>query len=77
MADSTLVLLWHLHQPQYRLGAERVAFQPWVRLHGARSYYDMSRVLEEFPEVRVTVNLVPTLLDQIQAYEAGGSDAFR
>jgi len=73
----SLAILWHMHQPLYRLGEERVCFQPWVRLHGVRAYYDMIRVLEEFPGVRVTINLVPVLLDQIQAYERGASDAFR
>jgi alpha-amylase/alpha-mannosidase (GH57 family) len=66
-----------MHQPQYRLPGERVALQPWVRLHAARAYYDMVSVLEEFPGVRVTFNLVATLLEQIDAYRAGGSDLFR
>jgi alpha-amylase/alpha-mannosidase (GH57 family) len=66
-----------MHQPQYRLAGERVCLQPWVRLHASRSYYDMVRVLAEFPEVRVTFNLVPTLIEQIEAYVAGGSDLFR
>jgi len=66
-----------MHQPLYRLGGERVCFQPWVRLHGVRAYYDMVRVLEEFPGVRVTINLVPVLLDQIRAYGRGATDAFR
>jgi alpha-amylase/alpha-mannosidase (GH57 family) len=74
---ASLAFLWHLHQPVYRLRGERVCTLPWVRLHAIRSYYDMVRVLEEFPEVRVTINLVPALIDQIRAYEAGGSDLFR
>jgi alpha-amylase/alpha-mannosidase (GH57 family) len=73
----SLVLLWHMHQPLYRLAGERVCFQPWVRLHGVRAYYDMVRLLEEFPGVKVTFNLVPVLLDQIRSYEGGASDAFR
>jgi len=66
-----------MHQPQYRLAGERVCLQPWVRLHACRSYYDMVRVLDEFPGVRVTFNLVPTLIEQIDAYVAGASDLFR
>ncbi|HKQ97888.1 MAG TPA: glycoside hydrolase, partial [Candidatus Polarisedimenticolia bacterium] len=77
MAPVSLAFLWHMHQPQYRLPGERVALQPWVRLHAVRAYYDMVRVLEEFPGVRVTFNLVATLLEQIDAYRAGGSDQFR
>jgi len=72
-----LAFLWHLHQPLYRLRGERVCFMPWVRLHAIRSYYDMARVLDEFPEVRPTFNLTATLIEQIRAYEKGASDLFR
>jgi len=77
VAPVSLAFLWHMHQPQYRLEGEIVCLQPWVRLHASRSYYDMARVLGEFPDVRVTINLVPTLLDQIAAYGVGASDLFR
>jgi alpha-amylase/alpha-mannosidase (GH57 family) len=73
----SLAFLWHLHQPLYRLRGEKVCTLPWVRLHAIRSYYDMVRVLEEFPEIRITVNLVPSLIEQIQAYIAGDDDLFR
>ena len=76
MKPVALAFLWHLHQPPYRLRGERVATLPWVRLHAIRSYYDMVRVLEEFPDLRVTVNLTPVLVEQIGAYVAGGSDLF-
>ena len=76
MKPVALAFLWHLHQPLYRLRGERVCFMPWVRLHAIRSYYDMVRVLEEFPEVRVTFNLTATLIEQIRAYEGGASDLF-
>ena len=76
MKRIRLSFLWHLHQPQYRLRDERVCPLPWVRLHGIRAYYDMVRILEEFPEIRLTLNLVPCLLDQIRDYGRGGSDAF-
>jgi alpha-amylase/alpha-mannosidase (GH57 family) len=71
-----LAFLWHLHQPPYRLRGERACVLPWVRLHAIRSYYDMVRILEEFPDVRVTINLTPVLVEQIGAYVAGGSDLF-
>ncbi|MCI0656167.1 MAG: glycoside hydrolase family 57 protein [Acidobacteria bacterium] len=76
MKRLSVAFLWHLHQPQYRLRGEMVCPLPWVRLHGIRAYYDMVRVLDEFPEIRITVNLVPCLLEQIRAYEHGGSDLF-
>ncbi|HEU4402572.1 MAG TPA: glycoside hydrolase family 57 protein, partial [Candidatus Polarisedimenticolia bacterium] len=76
MKPVSVAFLWHLHQPLYRLRGERTAVMPWVRLHAIRSYYDMVRLLDEFPAVQVTMNLVPTLIEQIRAYEAGGSDLF-
>jgi alpha-amylase/alpha-mannosidase (GH57 family) len=72
-----LAFLWHMHQPLYRLRGERVCFMPWVRLHALRSYYDMARVLDEFPAVRPTFNFTATLIEQIRAYERGATDLFR
>jgi len=76
VSNFSLAFLWHLHQPLYRLRGERVCSLPWVRLHAIRSYFDMIRILEEFPEVQVTFNLVPSLIEQIRSYEQGNSDLF-
>jgi alpha-amylase/alpha-mannosidase (GH57 family) len=76
VSRAPLAFLWHLHQPLYRLQGETSCFLPWVRLHALRSYYDMVRVLDPFPEVRVTVNLTPVLVEQIRAYAAGASDLY-
>jgi alpha-amylase/alpha-mannosidase (GH57 family) len=74
-----LALLWHMHQPLYRdlsrtdpKGAYPV---PWVRLHALRDYYSMGALVKEFPEVHLTINLVPSLLWQIEDYtERGATD---
>jgi alpha-amylase/alpha-mannosidase (GH57 family) len=42
-----------------------------VRLHGLKDYYDMAALAGEFPRLRLTFNLVPSLLDQIDDYAAG------
>jgi alpha-amylase/alpha-mannosidase (GH57 family) len=76
VSPAPLALLWHLHQPLYRLQGEASCFLPWVRLHAIRSYYDMARVLESFPGVRVTVNLTPVLVEQLRAYAGGARDLF-
>ncbi len=48
---------------------------PWVRLHGTKDYLDMLLLLDEFPGIRQTFNLVPSLLDQIVDYtDHGASD---
>jgi alpha-amylase/alpha-mannosidase (GH57 family) len=60
-----------MHQPVYLDPATGEAILPWVRLHAARAYYDMARVLARHPGARVHVNLVPALLDQLEAAVAG------
>ncbi|MBI3755752.1 MAG: hypothetical protein HY265_06300, partial [Deltaproteobacteria bacterium] len=50
---------------------------PWVRLHGTKDYYDMAAILEKFPSLHQTFNLVPSLIEQLNDYaEAGASDKF-
>ena len=74
MGKACLSLLWHQHQPIYRdLVTGRVPL-PWVRLHAAKDYWGMAALLDEFPEVRACVNLTPCMLDQLEAYLAGGTD---
>ena len=77
MPTVHLAFLWHQHQPNYRdLRTGRSAL-PWVRLHGVKDYYGMARLLLEAAEngapVRATINLVPTMLAQLQAYAAGSA----
>jgi alpha-amylase/alpha-mannosidase (GH57 family) len=68
-----VVVLWHQHQPYYKdlvTGEYRL---PWVRLHALKDYYGMVKLLEEFPEVHQTFNLVPSLISQIQDYQSGAA----
>src|SRR5437870_7695658 len=77
MAEVALAFLWHQHQPYYPDDVARENPMPWVRLHGVKDYYGMALHLLEFPEMRCTINLVPSLLLQLQAYtERGASDRF-
>src|SRR5512143_883406 len=63
-----IAFLWHMHQPYYKdLVSGRYAL-PWVRLHGIKDYYDMPHILRDFPKIRQTFNLVPSLIDQIIDY---------
>lgn len=63
-----LVLLWHMHQPDYRDHATGEFRLPWVYLHAVKDYSDMAWHLESHPGARAVVNLVPVLLDQIEDY---------
>ena len=63
-----LAILWHMHQPYYEDLATGEHILPWVRLHAIKDYWGMVAMLEEFPKVRVTFNLVPSLLVQLEAF---------
>jgi alpha-amylase/alpha-mannosidase (GH57 family) len=77
MADVALAFLWHQHQPYYPDDVAGENPMPWVRLHGVKDYYGMALHLLEFPEMRCTINLVPSLLVQLRAYtERGATDQF-
>lgn len=41
---------------------------PWVRLHGIKDYRDMVELLEKYPLIHQTFNLVPSLIEQIEDY---------
>src|ERR1700732_3257760 len=71
MTRIHLVLLWHMHQPQYRDPATRRYILPWTRLHALKDYWGMVRVLEEFPQVHATFNVVPSLAAQLEEYASG------
>ncbi|MBL8848765.1 MAG: hypothetical protein JNG89_03740 [Planctomycetaceae bacterium] len=75
MPPISLALFWHQHQPYYPDDVSGENLFPWVRLHGTKDYIGMALHLKEVPEFRCTINLVPSLLDQIQRYtDRGGSD---
>ncbi len=66
-----VVFLWHMHQPFYKDLVSGEYRLPWVRLHALKDYYGMVKLLDEFPGVRQTFNLVPSLVQQIQEYVDG------
>jgi alpha-amylase/alpha-mannosidase (GH57 family) len=66
-----LIFLWHMHQPFYKdlvTGEYRL---PWVRLHALKDYYGMVKLMDEFPGVHQTFNIVPSLIRQIEDYCGG------
>jgi alpha-amylase/alpha-mannosidase (GH57 family) len=64
----TLVLLWHMHQPEYRDYASGEFRQPWAYLHAMKDYSDMACHLENHSGIRAVVNFTPVLLDQLEDY---------
>ncbi|HEV8067054.1 MAG TPA: glycoside hydrolase family 57 protein [Planctomycetaceae bacterium] len=74
MQPVTVAFFWHQHQPYYPDDVSNQTLMPWVRLHATKDYYGMALHLKELPEFRCTINLVPSLLIQLQAYGEGRSD---
>src|SRR5271157_1268192 len=71
MAQLRVVVLWHQHQPFYKDLVTGEYCLPWTRLHALKDYYGMVKLLDEFPQVHQTFNLVPSLIVQIQDYVSG------
>ena len=72
-----VAFIWHQHQPLYKSrdkGGPVSHSQyrlPWVRLHGTKDYLDLVLLLEQYPKLHQTVNLVPSLILQLEDYIAG------
>jgi alpha-amylase/alpha-mannosidase (GH57 family) len=66
-----LVVLWHMHQPQYRDPETGQYVLPWTRLHATKDYYGMVKLMEDVPEFHATFNMVPSLCMQLEEYASG------
>ncbi len=64
-ARLPVVLLWHMHQPQYRDASTGEYVQPWTALHALKDYPDMAAHLEANAAARAVVNFTPVLLEQV------------
>jgi alpha-amylase/alpha-mannosidase (GH57 family) len=61
-----VVLLWHMHQPQYRDALTGQYVLPWTYLHAIKDYTDMAAHLESIPGARAVVNFTPVLIEQLE-----------
>lgn len=71
-----VAFIWHQHQPLYKgsdssNSSSQQYRLPWVRLHGTKDYLDLVLLLERYPKLHQTVNLVPSLILQLEDYIAG------
>src|SRR3954471_10653035 len=64
-ARMPVVLLWHMHQPQYRDALSGEYVLPWTYLHAIKDYIDMAAHLEAQPNARAVVNFTPVLIEQL------------
>jgi alpha-amylase/alpha-mannosidase (GH57 family) len=70
MRPLRLAFLWHYHQPEYRF--EGVALLPWARLRAVKDYATIFALLERYPRLELTLNVVPSLLAQLRALVEDG-----
>src|SRR3989338_3762497 len=63
-----LAFIFHMHQPYYQNLLTQETPMPWVRLHGTKDYLDMVQILENYPLIHQTFNLVPSLIEQLEDY---------
>ncbi|HSM25156.1 MAG TPA: glycoside hydrolase family 57 protein, partial [Anaerolineaceae bacterium] len=47
--------------------------RPWVRVHATKDYYDMASILEQYPDVKITFNLTPVLIRQLDDFVENGT----
>jgi alpha-amylase/alpha-mannosidase (GH57 family) len=66
----SVVLCWHMHQPEYRDLRTGKVHLPWTYLHAIKDYVDMAAHLEAVPGARAVVNFAPILLEQMDEYVA-------
>src|SRR5258705_609409 len=68
MKPLHVAFVWHMHQPYYKDDLTSTYLLPWVRLRSAKDYYKMPALLDGYPKLRATFNLVPSLLAHIEYY---------
>src|ERR1051326_1420609 len=71
MPNIYLCFVWHMHQPFYKNLATGEYRLPWTRMHALKDYYGMVKILDEFPAIHQTFNLVPSMALQIDDYANG------
>ncbi|MEJ2200753.1 MAG: glycoside hydrolase family 57 protein [Desulfuromonadaceae bacterium] len=71
MKPLKVAILWHMHQPDYRDPVSGKTLLPWTYLHAVKDYGEMLKTAAEGPGARMTFNLVPTMLEQLERYASG------
>ena len=72
-----LAIIWHQHQPVYFKDPDTGIYaKPWVRVHATKDYVDMAAMLKEYPDIHVTFNLTPSLIRQLDDFQAGAKDLY-
>ncbi len=73
MKPLKVAILWHMHQPDYRDPVSGKTLLPWTYLHAVKDYGEMLKTAAEVPGAKMTFNLVPTMLEQLERYADGSA----
>lgn len=68
MKKLYIAILFHQHQPYYKDPVENYYHFPWVRFHAIKDYYDIAAMVENFQSLKLNINLVPSLIIQLEDY---------
>jgi alpha-amylase/alpha-mannosidase (GH57 family) len=71
-----IAFVWNQHQPYYQDTVKKEYIMPWVRLHATKDYYQMAAILRDYPKIRQTFNLTPSLVAQLEGYLDGADDYY-
>ncbi len=64
-----VVLIWHHHQPPYKIPKTLDYELPWVRMHGVNDYPYMADLVENYlKKGKVVFNITPVLINQLNDY---------
>jgi alpha-amylase/alpha-mannosidase (GH57 family) len=69
-----VAFLWHMHQPDYREAQTGAISLPWTRFHAVKDYYDMASHVAGAEAMHATLNIVPSLVDQLETYSSGNAN---
>jgi alpha-amylase/alpha-mannosidase (GH57 family) len=76
MKPLHIAFVWNQHQPYYQDTVKKEYIMPWVRLHATKDYYQMGAILRDYPTIRQTFNLTPSLVAQLEDYLQGADDYY-
>src|SRR5260221_5376482 len=74
MQPLHVAIVWHMHQPYYRDDRSGRFLLPGARLRASKDYGRMTRLAMRHPDLRITVNFVPSLFEQLADYAKGDAD---
>ncbi|MGI6250047.1 MAG: glucodextranase DOMON-like domain-containing protein [Anaerolineaceae bacterium] len=69
-------ITWHQHQPMYYKDEAGIYTRPWVRVHATKDYLDMVEVIAQYPGVKATINITPSLIKQLDDLSSGAKDLY-